>query len=48
MRAALEKRYGQIEDKIYPAKGFVDKKLAEVEAGEHRLLCPKTKLNLIQ
>ncbi|CAK9111382.1 unnamed protein product [Durusdinium trenchii] len=36
MRSAIEKRYGQIEDKIIPAKEVVEKKLAEVEAGEYR------------
>ncbi|CAK9111088.1 unnamed protein product [Durusdinium trenchii] len=36
MRSALEKRYGYLEDKIYPAKEYVEKKLAEVESGEYR------------
>ena len=36
MRTAIEKRYGMIEDKIMPAKEVVEKKLAEVEAGEYR------------
>ncbi|CAK8991364.1 unnamed protein product [Durusdinium trenchii] len=36
MRSALEKRYGHLEDKIYPPKEFVEKKLAEVESGEYR------------
>eukprot|EP00435_Cladocopium_sp_Y103_P063578 s369_g25.t1 len=36
MRQMLEKRYGQMEDKDTPAKEYVEKKLAEVEAGEYR------------
>ena len=36
MRAALENRYGMIEGKLMPAKEVVEKKLAEVEAGEQR------------
>ena len=36
MRSALEKRYGYLDDKIYPSKEFVEKKLAEVEGGEYR------------
>eukprot|EP00435_Cladocopium_sp_Y103_P030315 s433_g7.t1 len=36
MRQMLEKRYGQMEDKETPAKEYVEKKLAEVEAGEYR------------
>ena len=36
MRSALEKRYGHLEDKIYPAKEYIEKKLAEVESGEYR------------
>ena len=36
MRSALEKRYGHLDDKIYPSKEFVEKKLAEVENGEYR------------
>eukprot|EP00913_Durusdinium_trenchii_P007973 g7479.t1 len=35
-RSALEKKYGHLEDKIYPSKEFVEKKLAEVESGEYR------------
>eukprot|EP00913_Durusdinium_trenchii_P020480 g19239.t1 len=36
MRSAMEKRYGHLEDKIYPSKEFVEKKLAEIEGGEYR------------
>ena len=36
MKSALEKRQGILEDKIAPAKEYVEKKLAEVEAGEYR------------
>lgn len=36
MRSALEKRYGMVEEKLMPAKEIVEKKLAEVEAGEYR------------
>ena len=36
MRSALEKRYGHLEDKVYPAKEYVEKKLAEIEGGEYR------------
>ncbi|CAK9107239.1 unnamed protein product, partial [Durusdinium trenchii] len=36
MRSALEKRYGHLEDKIYPSKEYIEKKLAEVEHGEYR------------
>ena len=36
MRAALEKRQGTLDDKVAPAKEYVEKKLAEVEAGEYR------------
>ena len=36
MRSALERRYGHVEDKIYPSKEYIEKKLAEVESGEYR------------
>eukprot|EP00438_Fugacium_kawagutii_P020823 Skav200760 [mRNA] locus=scaffold2001:111991:116283:- [translate_table: standard] len=36
MKVALEKKMGRIEDKVYPAKEYVEKKLAEVEAAEYR------------
>ena len=36
MRAALERRQGQLEDKVMPAKEYIEKKLAEVEANEYR------------
>ena len=36
MRSALERRYGRVEDKIYPSKEYIEKKLAEVESGEYR------------
>ena len=36
MRSALEKRYGHLEDKIYPSKEYIEKKLVEVEHGEYR------------
>ena len=36
MRQVLEKKYGIMEEKVTPAKEYVEKKLAEVEAGEYR------------
>ena len=36
MRSAMEKRYGHLEDKIYPSKEYMEKKLAEIEGGEYR------------
>ena len=36
MRQALERRYGHMDDKLVPAKEYIEKKLAEVEAGEYR------------
>ena len=36
MKTALERRLGALEDKVAPAKEYVEKKLAEVEAGEYR------------
>ena len=36
MKVALEKRLGAIEDKVMPAKEYIEKKLAEVEANEYR------------
>lgn len=36
MRQVLEKKYGLMDEKVTPAKEYVEKKLAEVEAGEYR------------
>ena len=36
MRSALERRLGPLDDKVALAKEYVEKKLAEVEAGEYR------------
>lgn len=36
MREALDKRLGIMEDRVIPAKEYVEKKLADVEVGEYR------------
>ena len=36
MRAALERRHGNIDDKVMPSKDYIEKKLAEIEANEYR------------
>ena len=36
MRQVLEKKYGLMDEKVTPAKEYVEKKLAEVESGEYR------------
>lgn len=36
LREALDKRLGVLEDRVIPAKDYVEKKLADVEAGEYR------------
>ena len=36
MREALDKRLGVMEDRVVPAKEYVEKKLADVEVGEYR------------
>ena len=36
MKGALERRVGRLEDKVMPAKEYVEKKLAELENGEFR------------
>ena len=32
----MEKKYGLMDEKVTPAKEYVEKKLAEVESGEYR------------
>ena len=36
MKTALEKRVGKLDERVAPAKEYVEKKLAEVESGEYR------------